>query len=110
MFVLDKQYSFTQYYSYNGLLPITSREEIMHAWTIIVHEDSTGRREKILICSDAPYVDMSTNLHPERISAPEGKIVALAGYRVAVYSSEKTAKTKERDASTRLFDDQGNRL
>lgn len=90
--------------------PYFCKEEIMNAWTITVHEDSTGRREQILIYPETPYVSTNTTLYPERLSAPTGCVVALAGDRVTVYQDKETAETKERDAITRLFDDQGNRL
>ncbi len=82
----------------------------MNNWTITVHEDSTERREQILVCFDAPYVSTKTALKPERLTAPTGCVVSIAGDRVAVYQDETTAKEKERDAITRLFDDQGKRL
>ena len=82
----------------------------MADWNITIHEDSTDRREQILVCPDAPYISSYTTLIPNRLTAPKDQVVALVGDRVAVYPDETTAKTKERDAITRLFDDQGHCL
>lgn len=84
----------------------------MYPWNIIVHEDSSGKEERISICPLMPFIDMVTSLKPERLTAPNGFVVAIASNRVDVYINKDIAQQEigNQDATTRLFDDEGNCL
>ncbi len=80
------------------------------AWTIVVHEDSTARSERITVSPEVPYLSALTGLRPERVSAPVGKVVTVCGDRINVFPNAQEAEKHETDSVTRLFDDQGQRL